>query len=443
MSYLANFQKRYFYHKKKRLTLSVPGKRSYWFSLILYFLLTVPGCVSTAQQECNWPCFHGTDRTNKSAETGLLKKWPETGPELLYTVSGLGEGYASVSIDEGYIFTSGMTGNQTYVFAFDMNGKQIWKKPNGQSWETDRSWAASYTGSRSTPTYDDGVVYHLGELGRLAAYDYKTGNEKWSVELCDQFDAEIPEYGYSESVYIDGDKLYCNPAGKKGYIVCLNKNNGDLIWANTEIHEPVGNNSPIVFEHGDYRQIAGVTAKSIYGVDSKTGKLLWIVDYGNDRENNIADPIFHNGYVFVSTGYGKGSILLKLNVSGNKIIPETVWQTELMDNHHGGIILHDGYLYGAGHNARGWFCLDFMTGKEMWKSNGKGSLTYADGMLYCLDERGIMTLVRATPEKYDAISTFEVPSGGKGFHWAHPVVCGGRLYIRHTDKLFVYDVKGK
>jgi len=421
---MENFQKQYCFQNNTRANACVRYKQGFLFSMIFFLVLTVTGCDTITQQEGNWPCFHGADRTNKSTETGLLKKWPETGPELLLTISGLGEGYATVAIAEGYIFTAGMIDEQTYIFAFDLNGNQIWKTPNGQSWETTLSWATSYT-------------------GRLAAFEYKTGNEIWSVELGEMFDAEIPEYGYSESVYIDGDRLYCNPAGKKGYIVCLDKNNGNLIWANAEIQEPVGNNSLIVFEYGGYRQISGVTGNSIYGVDSKTGELLWSVDYGNDRENNIADPIFHDGYVFVSSGYGKGCILIKLNASGNKIIPETVWQTELMDNHHGGIILHDGYLYGAGHNARGWFCLDFMTGKEMWKSDGKGSLTYADGMLFCLDERGIMTLVTATPEKYEAISTFEVPSGGKGFHWAHPVVCGGRLYIRHTDKIFVYDLKGK
>ena len=285
------------------------------------------------------------------------------------------------------------------------------------------------------------LLCHLGELGRLAAFDYQTGNEIWSMELRERFDAEIPEYGYSESVYIDGDRLYCSPAGKKGYIICLDKNNGNVIWANAEIQEPVGNSSSIVYDYGGYRQIAGLTANSVYGMDSRTGKLLWNVEFGNSRENNIADPIFHDGYIFASTGYGKGSILIKLTLSGEKIIPETVWQTELMDNHHGGVILHNGYLYGAGHEARGWFCLDFMTGKQMWKAPGKGSLTYADGMLYCLEERGIMTLIKATPEKYEEISAFEVPSGGKGFHWAHPVVCGGRLYIRHTDKLFAYDVR--
>jgi outer membrane protein assembly factor BamB len=414
-----------------------------WLSMIFYFVLHTPGCVSTAQQECNWPCFHGADRTNKSTETGLMKKWPEAGPELLFTISGLGEGYSSVSIAEGYLFTSGLIDKQTYVFAFDLKGNQIWKKPNGQAWETTLSWATTYTGSRSTPTYDDGVVYHLGETGRLAAFNYKTGDEIWSLDLPDRFNAEIPEYGYCESVIIDGDRLFCNPGGKKGYTICLDKKNGNLIWANTEIQETVGNSSSVIFEYGGYRQIAGLTSKSIFSMDSETGKLLWIMEYKNSNENNIADPIFYEGYIFAASGYGKGSTLIKLNVSGSKIIPETVWQTELMDNLHGGVILHNGYLYGSGHNNRGWCCLDFMTGKEMWKSSGIGSLTFADGMLYCLDEKGIMTLVTATPEKYDAVSTFQVPSGGKGMHWAHPVICGGRLYIRHTDKLFVYDVRGK
>ena len=433
------------YSGLRKIRSEMPGRNRtiFWLSMMFYFVLFTHGCVSTAQQECNWPCFHGADRNNKSTETGLMKKWPETGPELLFTISGLGEGYSSVSIAEEYLFTSGLIDKQTYVFAFDLKGNQIWKKPNGQAWETTLSWATTYTGSRSTPTYDEGIVYHIGEMGRLAAFNYKTGDEIWSLDLPDRFNTEIPEYGYCESVIIDGDRLYCNPGGRKGYTICLDKKNGNLIWANTEIQETVGNSSSIIFEYGGYRQIACLTSKSIYGMDTGTGKLLWIADYANSHENNIADPLFNDGFIFAASGYGKGSILLKLKISGNKIIPETVWQTELMDNLHGGVILYNGYLYGSGHNNRGWYCLDFMTGKEMWKSAGIGSITFADGMLYCLDERGIMTLVTTTPEKYDAVSTFEVPSGGKGMHWAHPVVCGGRLYIRHTDKIFVYDISGK
>jgi outer membrane protein assembly factor BamB len=321
-----------------------------------------------------------------------------------------------------------------------MTGKLVWKKPNGRSWETNMSHARAYTGSRSTPTYDRGRVYHLGEMGRLAAFESGTGNELWSMELRERFDAGIPEYGYAESVTIEGDRLYCCPAGKKAFIVCLDKHNGELVWANKEIPGNVGFSSLVMFEHGGYRQIAGLSSNCIFGVDADTGKLLWLVDYENSRENNVADPIFHDGYIFASSGYGRGCILLHLSVSGKKIIPERVWHTELMDNHHGGVIFHDGFFYGAGHNNRGWFCLNFLTGEPKWKAQGKGSLTFADNRLFCLEERGIMTLVEATPEKYSASGTFEVPSGGKGMYWAHPVVCGGRLYIRHTDKLFAYDI---
>ncbi len=429
---------------KSKINILIRTLKSYIHIGCICGLMSSLFCGMTlAQEKGEWPCFHGLSRNNKSAETELLKKWSETGPGLLWTIADLGKGYSSVSIAEGYLYTAGVIEKQTFVFAFDLNGKLVWKKFNGQSWETTMSHARAYTGSRSTPTYDDGIVYHLSDLGRLGAFNYRTGKEIWILELRELFDAEIPEYGYSESVIIDGDRLYCSPAGKKGFMICLNKKNGRLIWANTEIPGPVGFSSPIIAEFGGYRQIINMTSNCVYGADTKTGKLLWIVEYENSRSNNCTDAIFHDGYVFASTGYGKGSILIKLTASGKEIIPETFWHTALMDNHHGGVILHDGYLYGAGHNERGWFCLDFMTGEQMWKARGKGSLVYADNMFYFLEERGTMKLVKATQEKYDEVSTFEVPRGGEGMHWAHPVVCGGRLYVRHADKLFAYEIRSK
>ncbi len=395
-----------------------------------------------AQTNGEWPCFHGTSRTNKSAETGLLKQWPASGPKLLWTVSGLGEGYSSVSIAEGKIFTAGKQDNQTYVFSYDLNGKLLWKTPNGGAWSTNMSHARSYTGSRSTPTYDGDAVYHLGETGRLAAFESGAGKEMWAVDFLKTFGAEIPEYGFAESVFIDGDRLYCSPAGEKGFMVCLNKRNGSLIWANTDISGVAGYCSPVLARHGGYLQVISMSSDCAYGLDAETGKLLWKVAYEGSRSLNNTDPIFHDGHVFVTSGYGKGSMLLKLRASGGRIVPETVWQSKLMDNHHGGVILHDGYLYGAGSESRGWFCLEFLTGKEMWKSRGKGSLVFADTMLYLLEESGGMKLVSATPERYDERGAFEAPEGGRGMHWAHPVVCGGRLYIRHADKLFAYDIKG-
>lgn len=411
--------------------------------VFLGFIISFSGCQVQEENACEWPCFHGQNRTNKSAETGLMMEWPPEGPELLWTVSGLGEGYSSVSIAGGLIYTAGTANGSTHVFAFDLMGNPVWRKPNGETWSTNMSHARTYTGSRSTPTYDQGVVYHLGESGRLAAFDSKTGEEIWYKELMQEFDAANPEYGYAESVLIDGDNLYTQPAGKKGFLICLNKKSGKLIWANQEIQGLEGYTSPVIKEIAGYRQILGASSNCYYGVDSKTGKLLWKVDFENQRGLNVPDAIAHENYVFISSGYGKGSMLVKLDASENILIPETVWQSELMDNHHGGVILHEGYLYGSGSRSRGWFCLDFMTGESFWKTEGKGSITFADGMLYLLDEKGTMKLLRATPDTYEISGEFEVPEGGKGMYWAHPVVCGKRLYVRHADKLYAYDIKAE
>jgi outer membrane protein assembly factor BamB len=398
---------------------------------------------SIGQKINEWPGFHGAGRKNKSAETGLIKDWPKDGPKFLLAIQGLGEGYSSVSIAGGLLYTSGSTIDQTYVYAFDLNGKLVWKKPNGKAWTTTLSYASSYTGSRSTPTFDDGIIFHLGETGRLTAYNSKNGEEIWSRDLVKDFDARPSEYGYSESVLVDGDYLYTRPAGKNGFVVCLDKLNGKLIWANTDIPGTEAYSSLIINESGGNRQVIGSSSNCYFGLDAGSGRLLWKVNFANQRELNLTDAIVFNEYVFMSSGYGKGSMLFKLRSSGKEIIPEIVWQTSLMDNHHGGIILYNGYLYGSGSNSRGWFCLDFQTGKQLWNSDGKGSLTFADGMLYLLDEKGTMKLVRATSDKYELHGEFKVPAGGKGPFWAHPVVFGGRLYIRHSDKLFVYDISGK
>ncbi len=421
--------------------LSISVIRIFFLTLILY--TAVSGYRTKAQTANEWPAFHGNNRTNKSAETGLIKRWPAGGPELLWTISGLGEGYSSVIVGGGFIYTAGKTDNQTMVFCFDLNGKLVWKKPNGKAWSTTLSWATTYTGSRSTPTYDKGVIYHLGEAGRLTAYDSKTGKEIWNRDLEKDFDAPAPDYGYAESVLVDGDYLYVRPAGKKGYLVCLNKSKGELIWANTDIPGTEGYTSQVLDEFGGYRQVIGSSSNCYYGVDSKTGKLLWKTDFENPRGLNITDAIVDKEYVFFSTGYGKGSKLVRLKSAGKEIVPEKVWESKLMDNHHGGVILDNDYLYGAGSESKGWFCLNFLTGKQQWNAPGKGSVTFADGMLYLLDERGTMKLVRAVPDKFELLGEFKVPQGGDGMYWAHPVVCGGRLYIRHADKIFVYDIKAK
>lgn len=433
-------------HPYQFIPVKVPSASSlgvFLRSLPAICLFSLSICQATAQDKKDWSCFHGSDRTNKSSETGLLDVWPENGPDLLWTVSGLGDGYSTVSFGGGLMYTAGKYNDQTYLFCFDMKGNLVWKKPNGPAWTTTLSWATEYTGSRCTPTFDNGIVYHLSETGRLTAFESATGKEIWSRELTKDFDSEPPKYGYSESVLIDGNTLFIKPAGKKGHQICLNKKTGETIWVNTEIPGTLGYNSTVMMEFGGYRQISGASSNCYYGIDSKTGRLLWKFDFENQRGLNLTDAVCNKEYVFATSGYGKGSKLVKLNPSANGFVTETVWESDIMDNHHGGVILHNRYLYGSGSNSRGWFCIDFLTGKQIWNTDGKGSLTFADDMLYLLDEKGRMRLVRATPEKYEKRGEFKLPKGGESMYWAHPVVFGKRLYIRHADKLFVYDIEKK
>jgi outer membrane protein assembly factor BamB len=411
--------------------------------ILLLLILSIPAAVF-AVDKANWPSFHGPRRDNIATDTDLMQAWPQAGPELLWTASGIGHGYSSVSIVEGRIFTAGMIDRQTYVTALDLTGKKLWQRLNGKSWQASerQSWAVAYSGSRGTPTVDGETVYHLSEMGRLTAFDERTGQERWHVDVLKTFDAERPKYGLSESVLIHGDTLFCCPGGTGGYVVALQKETGRTLWANTEIEDPVGYCSPVVARIDDVEQIISMSANRVFSFDPKNGQMLWEYSFGNKRGNSATDVVVSNGRVYASSGYGGGSVLLQPQRQANGDFSVTaVWTSELLDNHHGGVLLFNDRLYGAGHESRGWFCLDFSTGRKRWQAPGKGSLTYADGRLYCLDERGTMALVKAIHDKWEEAGSFRLPRGGKGLYWAHPVICGGRLYVRHSDQLFAYDIR--
>jgi len=421
------------------------GTAMQWVKNVFCLMLALIICRSADCETADWSQWHGPRRDNICNEKGLLKSWPEAGPKLLWTAKGCGMGYSTVSISGGMIFTSGIINKQTVVFALDMKGKHVWKALNGGAWEADarQKWAIGYAGARGTPTVDGGLAYQLSDLGRLGVFDAKTGREVWSVEFTKRFGARPPNWGYAESVLIDGDNVICYPGGPRGYMAALHKKTGALVWANTDIGEPASYCSAILATINQSRQLITVTRKSVIGVDAESGKLLWRYPFTNMRGINVANPIYKDGFVFASSGYGNGSVLLKINKNKSGFTAEKVWFSESPDNHHGGVVLVDGYLYGSGSKKRGWTCLDFKTGWENYRaeSSGKGSVLYADGMLYCFDEGGGMQLVEASLERWKVVSEFDVPQGGKGKFWAHPVIHNGRLYLRHAAHIYVYDVK--
>lgn len=385
-----------------------------------------------------WPRFCGPNGDNISTDTGLLKEWPKGGPKQLWAAKGLGEGFASVTIADGRIYTAGNVDGKTMVIALDMDGKPLWQTPNGPAWTGDSP------GTRGTPAVDGDRVYHESPLGDVICLDAKTGEKIWGVNILKEFEGENIQWALSESLLVDGDRVVCCPGGKKASVAALDKKTGKTIWTTKSTGDKAGYATPALAEYQGLRMLLVMNQKAFLGVNADGGDLLWRHEHVTSYDVNATMPIFHDGQVFITSGYGSGSEMLKVTVEGKKASVESLWKSKDLDNHHGGVLLLDGYLYGAAYGGP-WVCLDWRTGKRMYRERGagKGSLTCAEGMLYTLSERNQMGLVPATPKEHKVVSQFKVPSGGEGPSWAYPVVCGGRLYIRHAGQLFAYDIQAK
>jgi len=400
--------------------------------LTLAIGLACSGALSRAE---DWPQWRGPRRDGLSRETGLLKKWPEDGPKRLWTARGLGIGFSSMAVANSMIFTAGDKEGKTFLTALDLDGKLLWQTPNGPAWK------GNPAGSRSTPTVDDGRVYYLSAHGNLLCADARTGKPIWSLNILERFQGRNITWGLAESPLIDGEKLICCPGGPRSAMVALDKKTGKTVWVCPGAGDKPGYASAIAVEQDGLRLYVTMTSRAAIGVAAETGKLLWRLPHKTAYDCNIPTPIYHAGHIFIDSGYGSGGALLRLVVKGQGAGVQEVWRTKTLDNHHGGVILVEGYLYGSSHRGK-WVCLDIKTGKAAYVANGvgKGSVTYADGMLYTYSERGAMGLVPATPTGHNVVSRFRVPPGGSGPFWAHPVVSGGRLYLRHADALHCYDI---
>ena len=406
--------------------------------LVFFACALAVGVVAAAEQAPAWSQFHGPNRDNVSSETGLLKQWPAGGPELLWTADGLGYGYSSVSVANRTIFTAGDRGDHTTVTALDMQGKILWQTQNGKAWK------GAYPGSRGTPTVELGRVYHESPHGDVTCLDAKTGERIWTLNILDRFGAKNIRWALSESLLIDGDHVICCPGGPDASVVALNKKTGEIVWQCPSTGDLAGYASPILAECQGMRTIITLTSRAMIGVNADTGQLLWRVKHVSYADENVLVPIYHDGHVFIST-LKAGSVKWQIVVQDGKASLKEVWRSKAMDNHHGGVVLIDGYLYGSScfYNKSQWVCMDWAAGDQQYAARGvgKGSLTCADGLLYTLSRGGKVGIVRPTPAGHEVISSFKIPPRGKGRSWAHPVVCGGRLYIRHAGFLYAYDVR--
>jgi outer membrane protein assembly factor BamB len=418
------------------------------FSVALLVLSTI-----VVAADPSWPTFRGKDRTGVSKETGLLQSWPAEGPKLLWEAAGVGRGYSSLAIADGRIYTMGDGSSLTedkdeYLFCFDQaKGELIWKSKTGPAWTGGQE---SWQSSRSTPTVDGKHVYILTAEGDLICFETDKGAEKWRKNLKKDFGGDKGDkWGYSESVTIDGDKLVCLPGKEKNTMVALNKETGELIWSASQPgNKGAGHASILITDIGPTRAYASTTASGALGVRASDGKLLWTYDI-RDTTAVIPTPIAKGDLFFLCAGYKLGGALLKqVPADGNEVKVEEVYPIRPnLANKHGGVILVGDYLYGDSEDQGIPFCADFMTGEEKWKKRGSGkgsaSFTAADGCLYIHFASGTMVLAKASPDKYEEISSFSVPHSGSRPSWAHPVILDGKLYLREQDHILCYDIKTK
>ena len=396
-------------------------------------LLLSVASAALAQSAGNWPQWRGPNRDGISKETGLLKQWPAEGPPLVWKANGAGRGYSSFSIANGKLYTMGLRGDREVVVAFDVaTGKEAWATPHGSAFRNDRG-----DGPRGTPTIDGDRIYALGGNGDLSALDARTGKVVWSKNVLKEFGGSNITWGISESPLVLGNKVLVNAGGRDASIVALNKADGSVIWK-SQSDEP-GYSSAIPVQINGVTQVVFFTARRAVGLDSKDGRLLW--DYEKPANNvaNAATPIARANRIFISSDYGTGGGVVEIKPD-NKA--HEIYFTKDMKNHHSSSVLIGDHLYGFSSSIL--TAMRFDTGELAWRdrSVGKGSLVYADGHLYLLSENGVVGLVEATPTGYKEKGRFRIQQDSLPT-WAHPVVAGGRLYLRDQDTIYAYDVREK
>ena len=410
--------------------------------LALVCLMAWPGLLRAD----DWPQWRGPDRDASSAETGLRTSWPAEGPPLVWRARGLGTGYASVAVCAGRVFTLGNIGDDECVVALALaDGAPLWRVRNGAAYRNNRGG-----GPRGTPTVDGDRVFALGANGDLSCLRAADGGTVWHVNLLERFGSDNISWGISESVLVEGDLVVCSPGGDGHCVVALDRATGATVWASEELGDRAGYASAVALTVDGVRQVVHFTGGSAAGIRLADGALLWRYDRASNGTANCATPVVHDRHVFVTSGYGTGCALLRLGGGGGGIDAHEVYFNQVMKNHHGGVVLVDGHVYGYSDQL---VCMDLLTGEARWQHAGPGkcSLIHADGHLYCLSERGVMALVEASPRGYvekgrftfkqfERFKTGGIREEDEKPTWARPALAHGRLFLRDQDVLNCYDV---
>ncbi len=405
--------------------------------LLSIVMVTVVPAAQLYGADC--PRFRGPDGDGRFLETGLLKKWPDGGPKLAWSVTGLGQGYSSPTVVDGTVYVTGMDGEkQGYLFAFNLDGSPKWKVVYGE--EMSKTGPA-VAGTRGTATVDAGQAFVVSSFGKLIVIDTKKGQVLRTIDLLERFGAGQAKFGFAECVLVDGQKVICTPGGPNASLVAMDRNTGETIWQSKGLSQPTGYCSARLIRHGGRQMLITMVAQALVAIDPQTGKLLWQHEHPHRAGVQPNPPLYADGTIYICSGMGVGGAMVALTDDGSSVTPK--WTDKTLDCQMHGLVLIDGCIYGTAQSGnKGLVCLDWTTGKVLWSAPAvnRGVVFYADGMLYVYAEDGTMHLAKPNPAAFEPVSQFTI-SAGTDEHWAHPTIANGRLYVRHGDALMAYDVK--
>jgi outer membrane protein assembly factor BamB len=384
---------------------------------------------SFSQNVSQW---RGPDRDGKYPETGLLKQWPETGPQLLWSTETLGEGYAAPVVTPDKLFVNGVVNGESHLFAFDLKGKLLWKSPNGKEF-TGEGYSSNFPGARPSPTVVGDLVYTSSGLGRIACFEAATGKEKWAVEMVKDLKGYLNEFGYAESFVTDEKLLYCFPGGIVNNIAALDRISGKTVWTSKALGDTTHFCSPILINLPSRKIYVSVSRHWIFGVDCKNGELLWKypVAYKYDGDH-VNTPVYEAPYLYWVSGdeNGKGAVKLELASDGKSV--KEVWSNPQVRNSMGGLIVINGKLFVTTEN-KNLNIIDSATGKIADKIKAPyGNLIFADSKFIVYGNNGDVSLFNYEKGILVSGGTFKITKGSKE-HFAHPVLANGVLYIRHGE----------
>lgn len=408
----------------------------------LALLLTLTGTARATAAD--WPQWRGPHHDDTCTETGLLRDWPAGGPPLAWKAKGLGAGYSGIAVADGRLYTAGDKGDASFVSVLKAaDGSPVWSSKLGKAGAVGNP---PFEGPRSTPAVDGARVFALSQSGELVCYEAADGKEVWRKDLVRDLDGVCPFWGYSESPLVDGDKLVLTPGGLAGSVVALNKATGEVLWRSRGMTNAPHYSSLAVADLGGVHQYVVLTPANVAGISAANGEVLWSIA----RKGKVAvipSPIYSDGFVYVSSGYGVGCNLFKVATLAGGFRPEEVYANKVLGNKHGGVVKVGNYLFGHA-DDKGWTCQDFKSGEAKWVEReklGKGSIASADGRLYLRQEegKGTMVLLEPSAEGWKEHGRFEQPERSSKSAWTHPVIANGKLYLRDQDLLLCYDVKAK